>query len=233
MLHRTRAFLLITALTVLAAAPALALDSFQVTVTNDFTGGLDTGQPFSPPVVVVHDAGFSLFAPGAMASPGLITVAEEGNPATLAGEAMASADVSHVTVGTGPFFGSQTVMIEGNPGDLVSMAWMLGRTNDLFSGAHDVMLPVSGFIEFETMVWDAGSEVNTGLAADLGFYGNPMTGPDEMNPIAAVTSYAVQDDPMFGMLSWTFPPSAHVRITHMGSVPAERASWSEVKTLFR
>ena len=99
--------------------------------------------------------------------------------------------------------------------------------------AIDVMLPASGFIEFETMVWDAGSEVNTGLAADLGFYGNPMTGPDEMNPIAAVTSYAVQDDPMFGMLSWTFPPSAHVRITHMGSVPAERASWSEVKTLFR
>lgn len=219
-------------LVTLAAGSASAL-VYEITITNEIPGGLETGQPFAPPVVVVHGPGYSQWAPGAFASPGLITVAEEGNPATLAAEAMASGDVSHVVVGSGPFFDPQVVMIEGEPGDLLSMAWMLGRTNDLFSGLHDLVLPALGTtLDLDTGAYDAGSEVNTGLIADLGFYGNPMTGPDEMNPIAGIASYTIFDDPDYGMLSWDFPPCGHVTIVPMNEVGTDAASWSEVKQNF-
>jgi hypothetical protein len=207
--------------------------TYEITIVNDISGGLETGQPFSPPVCVVHDADYSLFEPGAMASPGLILVAEEGNPSVLSMEAQASANVSAVVVGTGPFFDPQTIDIQGEPGDLFSTVWMLGRTNDLFTGVYDVVLPMTGSIEMTTTVWDAGSEVNTGLIQDLGFYGNPLTGPDEMNPIMAISSYAVHDDPTYGELTWDFPPSAHVVITAMGATPADESTMGKIKTLYR
>jgi hypothetical protein len=226
--------MILAALVLIVASGATARAmTYQITIVNDIPGGLETGQPFSPPVCVVHDAGYSLFEPGAMASPGIILVAEEGDPSVLSMEAQASANVSAVVVGTGPFFDPQTIDIQGEPGDLFSAAWMLGRTNDLFSGVHDVMLPMTGTIEMQTTVWDAGSEVNTGLIQDLGFYGNPMTGPDEMNPIMAIDSYAVQDDPTFGELTWDFPPSAHVIISAMGSTPADESTMGMVKELYR
>ena len=219
-------------LVVASGATAQAM-TYQITIVNDIPGGLETGQPFSPPVCVVHDAGYSLFEPGAMASPGIILVAEEGDPSVLSMEAQASANVSAVVVGSGPFFDPQTIDIQGEPGDLFSAAWMLGRTNDLFSGVYDVVLPMTGTIEMQTTVWDAGSEVNTGLIQDLGFYGNPMTGPDEMNPIMAIDAYAVHDDPTYGELTWDFPPSAHVIITAMGATPADESTMGMVKALYR
>lgn len=207
---------------------------YEITITNDIPGGLATGQPFSPPVVVVHDSGYSQWMPGAMASPGLILVAEEGDPSVLAAEAMASADVSAVVVGTGPFLDSQVILIEGEPGDLLSIGWMLGRTNDLFAGLYDIVLPDLGTnLEPGVCAWDAGSEVNTGLIVDLGFYGNPMTGPDESNPIAMVTMYTIFDDPDYGVLTWEFPPLSSITIVPMDSTPTEAATWSGVKTLFR
>ena len=126
------------------AATRKALARTGLTIDDIEHLGLDTGQPFSPPVCVVHNAGYSQWAPGAMASPGLEIVAREGDPTTLAAEAMGDANVYSVVVGSGPFFGSQSIMIEGNPGDLFSVAWMLGRTNDLFAGLYDIVLPASG-----------------------------------------------------------------------------------------
>ncbi len=226
--------MILAALVLIVALGATARAmTYEITIVNDIPGGLETGQPFSPPVCVVHDAGYSLFEPGAMASPGIILVAEEGDPGVLSMEAQASANASAVVVGAGPFFDPQTIDIQGEPGDLFSAAWMLGRTNDLFTGVHDVVLPMTGTIEMTTTVWDAGSEVNTGLIQDLGFYGHPMTGPDEMNPIMAIDSYAVHDDPTYGELTWDFPPAAHVVITAMGATPADESTMGEVKTLYR
>jgi hypothetical protein len=232
-MNRYSILLIAALMTAVLCAPALAQSNYQVLITNDIPGGLPTGQPFSPPVVAVHNSGYSMFAPGATASPGIILVAEEGNPSVLAMEAGDSPDVSQTVVGSGPFFDPQIIDVVGNPGDLISMAWMLGRTNDLFTGLYDVELPVSGSLEFVTSVWDAGSEVNTGMIEDLGFYGNPMTGPDENNPIMAVDSYTVYNDPDYGVLTWDFPPSSTVTIIYMGPVANEESTWGEVKALFR
>jgi hypothetical protein len=136
-------------------------------------------------------------------------------------------------VGSGPFFDPQTIMIDGEPGDLFSAAWMLGRTNDLFSGVRDVVLPDVGTnLELVAYAYDAGSEVNTGLIEDLGFYGHPMTGPDENNPIAMIDSYTVHDDPTHGELTWSFPPCGRVVIVPMNPTAVESATWGAVKALF-
>ena len=228
---RTTAALAALALATVLSASASATN-YEVTVENLIPGGLDTGQPFSPPVCVVHNAGYSQWAPGAMASPGLEIVAREGDPTTLAAEAMGDANVYSVGVGSGPFFGSQSIMIEGNPGDLFSVAWMLGRTNDLFAGLYDIVLPASGSMSMDTDVWDSGTEVNTGMIEDLGFYGNPNTGPDEDNPISMISSYSVVNDPTYGVLTWNFPPSARVTITVMDPTPTDETSLSAVKSLY-
>jgi hypothetical protein len=229
---RQTAVLAALALATVLSASAGATN-YEVVVENLIPGGLDTGQPFSPPVTVVHNAGYSQWADGAMASPGLELVAREGDPTLRAAEAMGDANVYSVVVGTGPFFGSQSIMIEGNPGDLFSVAWMLGRTNDLFAGLHDVVLPASGSMSMDTMVWDSGTEVNTGMIEDLGFYGFPNTGPDEDNPIAAISSYSVVNDPDYGQLTWNFPPSARVTITVMDPTAADENSISQIKSIYR
>lgn len=207
--------------------------TYEITVYNEIPGGLDTGQPFSPPVVVVHDGTYSQWMPGALASPGIIAVAEEGSPVVLAMEAEASAGVASVVVGDGPFFDPQTILIDGEPGALLSLAWMLGRTNDLFSGLYDVVLPELGTnLDLMTYAYDAGSEVNTGMIADLGFYGHPMTGTDEANPIAMIDSYVIHDDPDHGMLTWEFPPCGRVMIRPMEPTPTAPATWGSIKAQF-
>ena len=65
-------------LTIAMASLAVAQTHYEVIITDEIPGGMATGQPFSPPVCVVHTAGYSLFEPGAMASPGLETVARRG-----------------------------------------------------------------------------------------------------------------------------------------------------------
>ncbi|MDM7914683.1 MAG: spondin domain-containing protein, partial [Candidatus Eisenbacteria bacterium] len=187
--HRTRMIALaalFSTTTLIAAAGAM---TYEITVENAVTpGGMEMGQPFSRPVAVVHGAGYSQWAPGGQASPGLELVAREGNPTVLAMEAENNADVYDVVVGgSGPFFDSVAFSVEGDPGDLFSIAWMLGRTNDLFAGLHDVALPVQGVDVQDAEVWDSGTEVNTGMIEDLGFYGNPNTGPDEDAPITSVS----------------------------------------------
>lgn len=223
----------LVALATFALASGASALTYEVLIENMIPGGADTGQPFSPPVAVVHDAGYALFVPGGMATPGLILVAEEGDPSVLQAEASSDANTSLVIVGTGPFFDSQILMIEGEPGDLFSVAWMLGRTNDLFSGVHDIALPASGSVQFETTVWDAGSEVNTGMIADIGFYGNPFTGPDENNNIMTISMYTVFDDPNHGQLTWNFPPSGRVTIRVSSPSPVETSSWGAIKALYQ
>ena len=224
-----------------AAALALCLGmatmasamTYQITVIDEIPGGPDTGQPFSPPIAVVHGSNYSQWAPGSFASPGLELVAREGDPSILAMEAQDSPYVSDVVIGSaGPFFDQVTFTVEGDPGRLFSVAWMLGRTNDLFSGLRDVVLPAIGTMELEADVWDSGTEVNTGMIEYLGFYGHPNTGPDEDNPISSIGMYTIYNDPDHPELSWTFPPGGHVTIQAMGTVPTQETTWGAVKSLY-
>jgi len=214
------------------AAGAAQADSYQILIENLIgEGGPDTGQPLTPSVAVVHGDGYSLWAPGMAATPGLELQAEDGDPSVLVGEAEASGDVSMVVTGGGPFFDADTIMIEGSPGDLLSLSTMLARTNDLITGIYDVALPETE-MTIMTSAWDAGTEENTGEVAHIPFYGNPGVGPDEKDVVSKITEYSVVDDPDHGQLDYTFPPVARITITRMGSTPTADTSWGAIKSLY-
>jgi hypothetical protein len=217
----------------LSASPSFVQGAtYQILIEDLVAGGPATGQPITPPVAVVHGPGYSLFAPGSPASPGLEIVAEEGTPTVLVGEAEGSADVSFVTVGAaGPFFDAAMFEVEGDAGDLLSIVAMLARSNDLITGIHDVPLPAGGSMMIMTNAYDAGTELNTGLVEHIPFYGNPG-GPDEDGVVSVMMMYSVLDDPIEGQIDYTFPPAARITITRMDPTPLEDASWTDVKRLF-
>jgi hypothetical protein len=228
--HRsTIAVSLLTLATLCLSLPAQA-EQYFITVTDLVPGGPDTGQPFTPPLGVVHDAGYSLFAPGAMATAGLEVLAEDGDPTMLAGEAMASASVYAVEVGAaGPFFDEVTFTIDGAPGQLFSVVTMLARSNDLITGVHDIVLPAGPAVSMMTNVYDAGTEMNTGLIEHIPFYGNAFVGPDESMPIAMINSYTVQNDPVHGQIHYSFPPAGRVTIER-AVTPVESSTWGTIKS---
>lgn len=177
---------------------------------------LDPLQPLTPPVAIVHDSGYEIFAVGEASTPGLEAVAEEGNPEILVEEASADPHVKSVVVGGagGNFFGAKFYVI-GEPGDLLSIASMFARTNDNFIGLSSMPLPSSNdpvVMQFEA--YDAGTEVNTGLASDVPFYGG-HEGPDEGGVVQVANQYAIVDDPDMGVIEFNWPPSAMITITPM------------------
>jgi hypothetical protein len=155
-------------LAVLAAAPARAdtPPRYEVTVTN-----LTRGQQFTPILVARHGASVQMFELGHPARPELATLAEEGNPAPLAGWFTAQAGTAAVVTGnslTNPG-ASTTLILEGvgQPGRF-SVAAMLIPTNDAFFAANNVALPRGN----ETLVitvpaYDSGTERNDETCAAI------------------------------------------------------------------
>ncbi|MEZ4647758.1 MAG: spondin domain-containing protein [Candidatus Eisenbacteria bacterium] len=220
-------------LTGLAFAGAASAATYTITVEDLVPGGPATGQPLSPPVAAVHDGSYSLFAEGAAASPGLEIVARDGTPTTLLMEAEAASGVSYATIGSaGPFFDSVQFTVEGEAGDLFSVAMMLGRTNDLITGVHDIVLPSSDTVVLMTNAYDAGVEVNTGMIEHIPFYGNSGVGPDEDGVITMIGSYTIFNDPDFGKLDFTFPPAARITIEPGNTTPVETTTWGAIKGLY-
>ena len=151
--------------------PPPAMASFDVTVTN-----LTNGQPLSPVAVIAHQSGYSVFAVGAAATVGLETLAEGGDNSALIAEADADMNVAASGSGAAPIgpAGSETVTIEVLESDLpglqISVSTMLVNTNDAISGLNGV--DVSGLAEGDAwmsraIVYDAGTELNTELAAEI------------------------------------------------------------------
>lgn len=151
--------------------PPPAMASFDVTVTN-----LTNGQPVSPVAVIAHQDGYSVFTIGSPATVGLETMAEGGDNSMLIAEADADASVIATGSGAAPVgpAGSDTVTIdvlESDVADLmISVSTMLVNTNDAISGLNGV--DVSGLAEGDAwtgraIVYDAGTELNTELAAEI------------------------------------------------------------------
>jgi hypothetical protein len=222
----------ITAMLTLGAGAASAL-TYVITVQNDVPGGLDTGQPLTPPVGIVHDSGYSPFTVGMAATPGLELLAEDGLPTVLVGEAMASPDVFDVEVGPGPFVGTSTFEVQGNPGDLFTVVMMFGRTNDIVTGVQAALPGAGSLVLPMTNTYDAGTEVNTGLVEHIPFYGNTMVGPTEGGVVTMIDSYSVLDDATYGQLDYKFPPSATVTIEAVTATSVDSWSWGSVKGAYR
>jgi len=153
------------------AAPAVADDDrngarFEVTVTN-----LTRGQQFTPILVAGHKPNVRLFELGKPASPGLATLAEEGNTAPLAAELAALAGTGDVVSGnalTNPG-ASTTLVVEGRGGfGRFSVAAMLIPTNDAFFAVNGVPLPRGNdVLTLLVPAYDAGSERNDERCASI------------------------------------------------------------------
>ncbi len=136
-----------------------------------------TGQPFSPAVIESHTPGAAaLFKLGDKASDELVAVAEGGNIGMYAPSAAMNDDSS---------IGDAQLAIYTLPGQkrtffvrvdaahpLVDGVWMLGNTNDGFSGFTGVdAFSLTAATTIDVRGYDAGSETNNekkGLLGSLG-----------------------------------------------------------------
>jgi hypothetical protein len=148
------------------AAQATKNDAmFEVTVTN-----ITSGQQFTPLLLVTHRPQLALFQLARPASPGLTTLAEEGNVAPLRATLNANSDVTATEAGTGLTNGGATATftIRGNPDkDYLSVAAMLIPTNDAFVALDRADLPRHGTVTYTARAYDAGTERNTETCASI------------------------------------------------------------------
>jgi hypothetical protein len=128
---------------------------------------------------------------------GLEQLAETGNPSRLAGSlagkpgvVRVDADASPVGAkAQGPLTPGQQYEFEisARPGQMLSVAWMFGQSNDLFySNDRPIALftpggkPIAGEMTSQLSLWDAGTEANE--EPGLG----PNQGPRQKTPDAGV-----------------------------------------------
>lgn len=154
---------------------------------------LTTGQGFSTPAFMAHNTSAApLFKEGEKASFGLMRLAEEGNPAPLldeAGKIMGkSIGMAATGLPTPPGGKSHAIDIEvTREYPMVSGAWMLGMTNDGFTGisgvnAYEMTEPRT----IDLMAMEAGTEKNNEkkayLIAMMGTERDPEGGVVQKHP---------------------------------------------------
>ena len=154
--------------------------------------------PVAPGVWVVHKHGQKpIFKEGSLDyGDGLEALSEVGDPSGVYNALMADGYKTGVyntpdgSSGAGPLMPGQTYsfVFQAKVGDYLSLASMLGKSNDEFFAPDDMGIrlfngsnPISGDITGKIMLWDAGTEVNEYPGAGIHEGGNG--GVDEMNPV--------------------------------------------------
>lgn len=200
----------ILVLATLGAASYAQSYNFRVTVEN--LGP----QPLSPTFWSAGNSSFDIFQLGGTSSAGIKAIAEGGNTAPMSSiAAAAGANVfSYGTLAGGPIGpgGVRTAMFSTDMAHpYFSFASMLGKTNDGFIGesfsTSNLNLFHLGNPEGFSMTitglraWDAGTELNTQNAADLGFLGGSG------NPADTNTAIRIHDSIVPGLGdSWAQQP---------------------------
>ena len=163
-----------TAAVALISTPVLAdpggEKTYRITIENltpDLGGG--ASQVLSPPLIVVHTRKADLFSVGEPANQAVADMAEDAVGATGIALLSGSPDVLSVEQPGAPILPGQSasyeVMTRGNA-HLLSLVTMLVSTNDAFTGVDAVRLTGPGD-EYYAMAYDAGSEVNDQLEANI------------------------------------------------------------------
>ncbi len=143
--------------------------TYTVTIENT-----TTGQWLTPPNYAAHTNDLSIFRVGRPASPGLQAVAENGAVPVLAAELSAAIDEQGLGVSgvgadapIGP--GESVTFTVATTAHRFSLASMVICTNDGFAGLERVGLPnrAGATRSFAAQAYDAGTEINTELRADL------------------------------------------------------------------
>jgi hypothetical protein len=162
--------------------------TYEITITN-----LTSGQPITPAVFAAHEGRHDLFRKGTAASNGLQQLAENGGVGVLATEVAANPSISaSAVVGGAPLApgASASVGLEiVGRANRFSLASMLVCTNDGFGGIDGRRLPktIGSERTYHARAFDAGTEMNTELFADLvpPCDGDPGTGTGMSNPALA------------------------------------------------
>ena len=179
--------------------------NYEITVTN-----VTRGQSFTPILVATHKAGVRLFTEGSPASPELAILAEGGNTAPLVAVLGANPDVLDIATIPGLLAPgkSVTIKVKMEDGfDHVSMAAMLIPTNDGFFALNGVRGPKGQkMLSFESPAYDAGSEPNDELCANIP---GPVCGGVGASPNAGGEGFV----------------HIHAGIHGIGSLPAAERDW--------
>lgn len=168
------------------AAPATFNGRTDVATYSVKVENLTHTQPFSPPILVTHAPGYSLFRLGTFASDGIQNIAESGNNAVATAEAMASPLTFDVVAESALIFPGEmaTAEVQGVPGARFSLAMMLGITNDGFTGISALRLPLNGSVTLDVIAYDAGTEQNNELVGYVGALGGGNMRAPTHQPIA-------------------------------------------------
>lgn len=203
-----------------------AARSYRVTVTN-----LTPYQPFTPPAIALHRPSVEVFAVGDPASMPVKEIAENGNLAPLLDVVASTNAIRGAVVGDGP------LVPASDPGDTgfpyfaelhvdadasaryLSFISMLVATNDGFVGLDTVPLPqeVNGSVTYFAQAYDAGTEMNTEMFADMVPPAQGLTGEDRGIDGTGTSDPALAEN---GVIT------PHPGITGIGDVP-EAFDWPE------
>lgn len=137
---------------------------YEITVTN-ITGG----QTFTPILAATHKSAIRFFELGNIAIGPLEVLAESGDIAPLRA-ILDSSDLVDTSVATeGLLLPGNTISFEisGRRHSRVSFAAMLIPTNDTFVSLNSVKLPRYGSRSYFAKAYDAGTEVNDELCANI------------------------------------------------------------------
>jgi len=145
---------------------------FEVTLENLAPAtGPGASQPFSPPVIVTHTPRYHVFKLHKYASDELRQIAEDAVSGPMIDKLNNDLFAYDVVQGTnGPVFpGSmQKFMIKTKlPFVRLSLVTMLVNTNDAFTGIDAARLPLFGSRVYYLKAYDAGTEENTELKANI------------------------------------------------------------------
>jgi len=154
---------------------------YKITVTN-----LTPGQPFAPVMVASHRPGLLFFKVGEAPSDELAMLAEAGNGSPIAASLLETHGVRDAKVSTEgltfPGQSSSMTISVSNDSDHISVAAMLGATNDAFFAVRDVALPKGRrAVIYQADAYDAGSETNDELCSTVPGCGGGPAGysPDD------------------------------------------------------
>jgi hypothetical protein len=201
-------------------AQAAAEDAeYRITITN-----ISAAQPLSAPLLVTHLPNYSILVPGTIASDGLRKLAEEGVNDDLATALRGHSEVHEVVQGEQPVrrrggggpdaaSSSYTFTIHAGPGDVLSIAAMLGCTNDAFTGVINMQLPDVDAIVVRPFIFDAGTEANTEKSVDI---------PDSCADLGA---QALSDEDGNGRVPTSEPIALHPGLHLRGDLTSASA-WS-------
>jgi hypothetical protein len=150
---------------------------YKVTITN-----LTRGQPLAPVMAATHRAGISFFEVGEPPSDELAMLAEAGNGGPMAAKLLATPGVADAQISTTgltlPGHSTTMTVSAGHGADNISIAAMLGATNDAFFAVADVPLPKGNkTVTYRADAYDAGSETNDELSSTVAGLGGEGYSP--------------------------------------------------------